>query len=99
MKNKNRDISSELYEKYTVLVNRKVEITLKDNTTLIGILIGYFKQDDDATEMHINSWHLVDEHDEETLEIDTFGSSVGTVIKQNNIAEIYFFEDGSNMTF
>ena len=99
MKNRNREMSLQLYEKYTAIDNRKVEIILKDNTALIGMLIGYFKQDDDATEMHIISWHVVDEHDEETLEIDTFGSSVGTVIKQNKIAEIYFFEDGSSMTF
>ncbi len=99
MKNKKRELSLQLYEKYTAIVNRKVEITLKDNSTLIGMLIGYFKHDDDATEMHINSWHVVDEHDEETLEIDIFGSSVGIVIKQKKIAEIYFFEDDTSMTF
>ncbi len=92
-------MSLQLYEKYTAIINRKVEITLKDNTSIIGMLIGYFKQDDDATEIHINSWHVVDEHDEETIEIDTFGSFVGTVIKQNKIAEIYFFEDDTSMRF
>ena len=94
-----RDLSVQLYEKYFALKNRLVEITLKNKLVLKGVLIGYFKGDEDAGEPLIIKWHLVDEKDEESLEIDIFGSSAGTIINQNEIVEIRFSDDNSVMKF
>jgi len=94
-----RDLSEELYKKYFRLNDRKVEITLKNNVVLKGILVGFFRGDEDAEEPCIERWHLADEKNEFSLGLDAFGFLSGTIVKQKDIAEILFFEDNSVMKF
>ena len=88
-----KDLSIRIYNDFFLNNSREVVIKLKDNTILKGILIGYFKDEDETEELHILKWHLVDKKDAMNLGLDSFGSIIGNIIKQKDIAEIKFNED------
>jgi hypothetical protein len=57
------DYSQEIFSKYYNSKDQVLEITLKDNTVLEGILTSFFHGDEDEGEPYICKWHFIDKHD------------------------------------
>ncbi len=91
------DTSLILYQKYFSLANRQIEVKLKNNRTISGVIVGFFKSDEDAHDFHICEWHIADEKDKLTLGVDAFGYIKGVIVRHRDIIEVKFFEDGSIM--
>jgi len=89
------DASKQLYRKYYGLTNRKIKITLKDGKCIEGVIAGFFRGYAESNETFITQWHIVDG----TQVIEITDNSPGIFVKQNEIAEVYFEEDHSTMTF
>jgi hypothetical protein len=87
------DYSKEIYDKYYNINNRILVITLKDNTVLEGILIGFIHGDSD--DPFIIKWHFVDKNELETfqqgLDLSIDGNpEKGKMIEQNDIKNVSF---------
>ena len=93
------DLSIDLYNKYFKLKNRKLDIRLKNNSVLTGEFIGFFKGEDEFNEPYIISWHFIDYPKNNFIGHDSFGFFLGKIIDQNDLAQIYFYEDHSIMKF
>ena len=94
-----RNTSLELYEYYFARPNRVIEITLKNNSIFTGVIIGFFKGDEDAREPYILKWHIVSEEDKMSFGRDAFGFLIGEIISHKDISQVKFHEDNSTMTF
>lgn len=92
----NKDLSIELYNKYFSLSNKKIEVTLKNKTVLLGKIIGYFYEEKNPSS-HILKWHIADV--KSILGIDSFDFLEGEIIMHRDINSIYFYEDKSTMKF
>ncbi|MEI8201859.1 MAG: hypothetical protein WCH34_02535 [Bacteroidota bacterium] len=93
------DRTKELYSKYFNLINRKIEILLRNNTVLIGEFIGYFKGDEETAEPYILKWHFLQEMNSLSNEKVLFEDNIGEIIIQKDIKAIRFIEDGTIMEF
>lgn len=93
------DFSLILYNKYFNLSNRIIEITLKNGYKIKGEIIGFFLDDEDDREPHIVKWQIIKENDKILFDENTFVCSIGEIINQKDIAEVYFKEDSSIMKF
>jgi hypothetical protein len=93
------DHSLWLFEQYFKLHDRRVEVHLKNGLFLQGIIIGYFRGNEDRRYAYISSWHLVKESDAFSLGIDLFGNQLGTVFKHTDILDILFLENNSHIIF
>ena len=90
--------SMELFEKLEQLSNQQVVIMLKNGKKLRGKLIGFFKDEEFSSSRFAMKWHIVDQHDPDNG-FDIFGLHKGTIVNQNDIAEVHFMEDNSIMKF
>ena len=89
---KKKDFSQDILEKY-YNQNRIVEITLKDNTILEGILSSFIHGDENEGEPFIIKWHFIDkdEIDKQDPLISVEGyEETGKIINQKDIKSIKF---------
>lgn len=93
------DFSKVLFEKYIRLKNRNMELVLKNGRHIKGVIVGYFKGDEENKEPYIRRWHIVDEDDSATMGFDPFGKLIGELVDHADIAEVYIQEDGSFIKF
>ena len=99
----NRDLSWELHDRYFNLSDRKIELVLKSGRVLRGMIIGYFTDGIDNGNARISKWHFLEEkardNDLYFNGIDVLGNMRGEVIRQKEIREVRFLEDGSILVF
>ena len=87
------DYSKEIYHKYYNIKDRILIITLKDNTILEGVLVGFIHGDPDDS--FIIKWHFVDKKDlkafHEGLDVSIEGNQdKGRIIEQKDIKNVHF---------
>lgn len=87
------DYSTEIYDKYYNIKNRIVVITLKDNSVLEGMLVGFIHGDSD--EPFIIKWHFIKKEELETfnqgLDVSIVGDhDTGRMINQKDIKSVRF---------
>lgn len=93
------DSSLNLYKKNFSLINRNIEITLKDNNVIKGQIIGFYKGVESSGESYIIKWHIRTD-DRAVSEInEIFDALDGKVVDHNAIAEVKFEQDLSAMKF
>jgi small nuclear ribonucleoprotein (snRNP)-like protein len=90
-----KDLSNQIYNDFFLNNNREVIIKLKDNSILKGVLIGYYKDEEESEELYILKWHIVDKKDAMNLGLDSFGAVIGNIINQKDIVEIKLSDDKS----
>ena len=89
------DSSFEFYHKYLSLTHNEVILVLKNKQQIKGKLIGFFKGS--LGNGYIERWHLADITS--FLGVDGFACLEGEHIKQLDIAQVTFMEDGSFLSF
>ena len=94
-----KDFSRLLYDKYFGLTNRNLEVKMKNGAVAEGIIIGFYKGENNGNEPYITRWHIAHKKDENILEITPFGFFGGQIIEQKDIAEVRFFEDNTILRF
>ena len=90
-----RDFSKEIYDKYYNVKDRIVEITLKDNTILEGILVSFFHGGNETGGPFIVRWHFIDKKDMEAyhkgFDVPLDGNQdLGRIIAQKDIRNVRF---------
>ena len=83
------DKSKIVYDKLDEVQNKKVKLHLSNNEVKIGFLIGFFHGENEF----IERWLF--QEAEELI----FNPEEGEIIQQNDILEIYFYEDDSQILF
>lgn len=68
-------------------------MALKDGRVVKGIICGFFKGDKDLDEPYIIKWHIVNEQKYKRFSSNFLGSITGEIIKQEDIHEVYYYED------
>lgn len=91
---KNNNATTQLAKSYSKDHFRKLEITLKNQTKLIGFIIGYFYSEFDEDEIDI--WSFV-ANDEAIL--TSYSEDDCQNIKSKNILQVYFFDNGQLINF
>jgi len=89
------DFSKEIYDKYFNVKDRMVEVTLKDNTVLEGILVSFFHGGNEIGGPFIVRWHFIDKKDIEAyhkgLDVSLDGNQdMGRIIEQKDIKGVRF---------
>ena len=89
---KKKDHSKEIFEKYYNL-NRLVEITLKDDSVIVGILSSFIHGDESMGEPFIIKWHFIDKDEinkpDPLLSLEGY-EETGRIINQEDIKSIKF---------
>jgi len=80
------EFSEQFYEKYFNSSNRNVEITLRSERIVKGVICGFYRNDEE----HIIKWHIVDVQDGLVLGSDAFGYSTGEIIQLEDIQHVAF---------
>ena len=91
------DYSRKIYDKFFNSKDKILVITLKDNTVLEGILVGYYHGDTQGGDPFVIKWHFIDKKDMETyhkgLDVSLESNQdVGRIIKQKDIKNVRFKE-------
>jgi hypothetical protein len=92
------DFSKQLYDKYFRLNNRSMELVLKNGKHFKGFICGFFRGDPDRDDPYVIKWHMVTEADKKIFGTNILGLIAGEIIKQDDIAEVYFDCDQSCLT-
>ena len=90
------DFSKQIYDNYYSLTNRKIELILKDGRYLAGFICGFFRGDRESNDPYIIKWHIVSEEEKNRFGTAILGCLTGEIIRQEDIAEIYFNENEKN---
>ena len=64
-----------------------------------GVIVGFFKGDEDNNEPYIVKWHIVPESRKIKLGMDGFGIIKGEFIETNDIVKVNFYSDNSVILF
>lgn len=91
----NSDKSIIMYEKIETLKSPKVKITLNDGTFSTGFISGFFH----GTVNYIDRWEIQESTINNSKNNFFLNNSDGKIINQNDIAEVYFYEDNSLLIF
>jgi hypothetical protein len=87
---KKKDSSREIFEKYYNL-NRIVEITLKDDSVIVGILSSFIHGDESVGEPFIIKWHFIDKDEfnkhDPILSMEGY-EEAGRIINQDDIKSV-----------
>ena len=89
------DLSNKIFNKYFMLKDNRVKISLKNRKCVEGKIVGYFYGDDFDNEPFIVKWQVVEANEGCKTSEDSFGFINGCFILQKDILEVYFYEDGS----
>lgn len=89
------DLSFDFYLKYLSLTNNEVILSLKNKRLVKGKLIGFFKGS--LGNGYIERWHLANVTS--FVGVDGFACLEGEFIKQLDITQVTFLEDGSSISF
>ena len=90
------DFSFFIYDKYYSLTNRRMKLILKDGRHVQGFICGFFRGDPESDDPYIIKWHIVSEGEKNRFGTNIFGCITGEIIRQEDIAEIYFNENKKN---
>jgi hypothetical protein len=93
-----KDFSRLLYDKYFGLTDPNIEVKLVNGTVFPCIIIGFYKSVEGELP-YIEKWHIANKKNEHTLGINAYDLPIGKIIRQKDIAEVRFFEDGSVLRF
>lgn len=89
---KKKDHSKDIFEKYYNL-NRIVEITLKDDSVITGILSSFIRGDESMGEPFIIKWHFIDKNEigkqDPLISLEGY-EETGRIINQEDIKDIKF---------
>lgn len=91
----NSDKSIIMYEKIETLKSHKVKITLTNGTFSKGFITGFFH----GTANYIDRWEIQETATNNSENKFFLNTSDGKIINQNDIAEVYFYEDNSLLIF
>jgi hypothetical protein len=92
------DLSNFLCERYFLLKNKKITMTLKNSTVFRGVIVGFYRQDD-SEDSPVIKWHLLDADEINLNPMELMGASSGRIIRHKDIVSIKFDEDNSVMNF
>ncbi|MDZ7650483.1 MAG: hypothetical protein U5K54_26910 [Cytophagales bacterium] len=91
--------SAALFDKLQNSTADEVEVSLKNNSQLRGIIIGFFFGIQDYGDPFILKWHLVEKKDRYTFGKGVLGSCIGTIFSHKELISIRFLQDDSVMKF
>ncbi len=91
------DLSKKILNKYFKLIDKRVNILLKNNQSISGKIGGYFYGSNYYSDPYIEKWHILEEDNTSGSAEDSFGYLNGIIIFQKDIAEICFLEDGTKL--
>lgn len=93
------DFSRLMYDKYSSLSDRNVEVKLQNGNIIRGAIVGFFKGYEYSNEPYVTQWHISDEKNKIVFGIDAFGDMEDTMINSEEIAEVKFLQDNSTIKF
>ena len=85
-----RDKSAEAYARYLDSGTPLVEILLKDNTCIHGVIVGFYKGDPLREEPLITGWQITPPDEAPTMGTDILGTPVGKMVRHEEIVSMKF---------
>ncbi len=93
---KEQDFSREIFEKYYNSNGRILKISLRDQTELEGLLVGFYHGDEDEDEPFIYKWDFIDKNNitdlEKILPLSFDDQKAERIIFQKDIESVTFID-------
>src|SRR5687768_4082314 len=93
------DYSLKIYEKYSNLNNKEIELICSDGSRISGMIAGFFKGDPYSNEAYVTKWHIATKEQTNKLADDEYSFVCGKIIASADILEVRFLEDNSVIKF